>query len=267
MKKAREDEEKKAETAARAARAVAGFAEVEAFARANWTSKAEVVRQYRTFSRTYSDLDLGKEAKRRADGIEKNQIHPHPDRTIASTEIVDAARAAWNAARDQVETAITERRYEDALRLLPTTVEDPEGNLADELSIWRVVVRELTDFHTVLGREVGTLKGDARKMTTGKGAGTLTTITSAGPQLRIKNDVVDVPWADVPAAEVAALAQRAFAGKDIRLQERLAGYAWAHKIRDVFYSSAVAVKVSGSGSSSSDTVERLLARAKSRFGD
>ncbi|HVG93280.1 MAG TPA: serine/threonine-protein kinase, partial [Planctomycetota bacterium] len=265
-RRAREAAEALAAEKARQERARVAFAEIEAFARANWQTKAEVVRQYRTFTRTYSDLPLGKEAKRRADGIEANTIHPHPERTIAPPAAVDSARAAWDEARGKIEAAVTEMRYEDALRLMPQTVEDPEGKLADELSLWRLIVRDLTDFHAVLGREAASLKGDAKAMTTPKGAGTLITITSGGPQVRVGTEAIDFRWVDFPPAEIAALAQRAFAGKDVRLQERLAGYAWAHKVRAAFFQAAIGVKTSAAGSSTgTEFVDRLLARAQARF--
>jgi hypothetical protein len=104
-------------------------------------------------------------------------------------------------------------------------------------------------------------------MTTPKGAATLITVTSGGPQVRVGTQVVDLRWTDLPAAEIAALAQRAFAGKDVRLQERLAGFAWAHRVRDVFFQAAIGVKATAGGSSTgTELVDRLLARAQARFG-
>jgi hypothetical protein len=78
--------------------------------------------------------------------------------------------------------------------------------------------------------------------------------------------VIALAWSDVPPEEVAALAQRAFQGKDARLQERIAVYAWAHRLRETFYSAAIAVKMGAASSGSGgELVERLLARADAHF--
>jgi hypothetical protein len=267
QRRAREEAERRAAEAAKAERAREAFVAAEEFARASWENKPEVVRRYRLFAADFPDAPEAKEATRRADGIARGVLHPHPDRKYAEASALEQAKAAWEAARAKVEEAIAARRYDDALRLVPPAAEDREGVLAEEMHLYREVARRLVDFHDAVAKQAAALKPDQRSLTVAKGKGTVVRFTVAGPQVKVGSDVLDVAWADLPPAEIASLAQRAFEGKELRFQEMLAVYAWAHRVRDAFYASAIGVKMaSASSGSGGELAERLLARAKDRFG-
>jgi serine/threonine-protein kinase len=121
-RKAREDKEaaeKKAEKEARARQAVAAWNDAVDFARRNEGDKNSVIQSYRVMFRSFPDSPQGKEAKKRADLIEKGEMHPHPDKTFAPPTVVDEARVAWEAKRAQPESLVAGHLYAEALALVP----------------------------------------------------------------------------------------------------------------------------------------------------
>ncbi|MFO0934474.1 MAG: serine/threonine-protein kinase [Planctomycetota bacterium] len=236
------------------------------FARENEADAAAVARKYRSFARSWPITDQGKEAKRRAEGIEKGEIHPHPEKKFAPKSEVETARAAWEVVRVQVEAAVETKRYDEALRLLPLTIEDPDRKLTQELELWRALLTSLTGFFAALEREVTTVPADRRVVETPKGKGVIQGFSSAGPQVKTDAGPMELRWSEVDAASVATLAQAAFNGekKDEHLKEMLAAYAWAHRLRDPFYAAALAVKAAQLRGPGADLVSKLLQR-KDRF--
>jgi len=265
-REAREAADRKAELEGRKVRAQKALDEVTEWARQHSTDKDSVVREYRVVARSYADQDAGKEAKRRADGIEKGTIHPHPDKVFSEVTAVEKAQAAWDAARDKVDEAISGMRYDDALHLIPNTVEDPSGKLSDELSLWRALTVDLTEFYPALEREAEAMKPAERTLKTPKGLGTVSRFTTSGPVVAVGTESAPWKWSELAPADVADLARRAFAKKEGHLTELLAAFAWAHRVSPAFYQAALALKMSA-GSTSEDTAvtDRLLARADARF--
>ncbi len=256
-----------------AAEAAVKKAEMEAewevllkFARANEDDVAGIVHRYRSFARSWPVTDQGKEAKVRAVGIEKGELHPHPDKKFAAVSEVDAARAAWTLLEEQVEAAVATKRYDEALRLLPATVEDPDRKLTKELELWRGLLTLLTGFFGTLEREVATVPAAERVLDTADGGGLVTRFTTAGPALRTEDGPKELRWSEVNDESIARLAQKAFTGekKDEHLKELLAAYAWAHRLREPFYAAAVAVKSARLTGPGADLVSVLLQR-KDRF--
>jgi tRNA A-37 threonylcarbamoyl transferase component Bud32 len=236
------------------------------FARENEADAATVARKYRSFARSWPITDQGKEAKRRAEGIEKGELHPHPEKKFAPKSEVETARAAWDVVRLEVEAAVETKRYDEALRLLPLTIEDPDRKLTQELELWRNLLTPLTGFFATLERELASVPADQRVLETTKGKGPIQGISTAGPTVKTDAGPVDLRWSEVDAASIATLAQRAFTGekKDEHLKELLAGYAWAHRLRDPFYAAALAVKAAQLKGPGADLVSKLLQR-KDRF--
>ena len=70
----------------------------------------------------------------------------------------------------------------------------------------------------------------------------------------------------MPAEGLAELASKAFTGKDAALQEDLAAFAWLHRVRGIFYETALGVKLSGATGPGPEFISKLLATAKERFG-
>ena len=256
-----------------AAEAAVKKAEMEAewetllkFARENENDVAAIVHRYRSFARSWPVTDQGKEAKVRAVGIEKGEIHPHPDKKFAAVSEVEAARAAWVLLQEQVEAAVATKRYDEALRLLPATVEDPDRKLTKELELWRGLLTLLTGFFSALEREVATVPAAERVLDATSGGGLWTRLTSAGPVLKTEDGPKELRWSEVTEESLVRLAQRAFTGekKDEHLKELLAAFAWAHRLREPFYAAAVAVKTARLTGPGADLVSLLLQR-KDRF--
>jgi hypothetical protein len=236
------------------------------YARENEGDAAAVARKYRSFARSWPVTVEGKEAKRRAEGIEKGEVHPHPEKKFAPKSEVEAAREAWDAVRAELEAAVEAKRYDEALRLLPLTIEDPDRKLTQELELWRALLGTLTGFFAALERELASVPAAERVVDTPKGQGAITRFSSAGPTVRTPEGPVELRWSEVGAASIASLAQRAFTGdkKDEHLKETLAAFAWAHRVRDPFYAAALAVKAAQLKGPGADLVSKLLQR-KERF--
>ena len=265
-REAREAADRQAELEGRKVRAQKALDEVTEFARQHSTDKDSVVREYRVVARSYADQDAGKEAKRRADGIEKGTIHPHPDKVFSEVTAVEKAQLAWDAARDKVDEAIAAMRYDDALHLIPNTVEDPSGKLSDELTLWRALTVDLTEFYPALEREAQAMKPAERTIKTPKGEGKIVRFETSGPVVVVGTESTTWKWADLPPADIADLGRRALLGKDDHLTEVLAAFAWSHRVGSVFYGTALALKSSpGSDGDGTPLSAGLLKRADTRF--
>jgi serine/threonine-protein kinase len=241
------------------------FREAEAFARANEGEVERIVRKYQAIAHAYPTFDLGKEARRRAEGIRKGEVHPHPDKKFAEKSAVETAKEKWTTLRAQIEAALPTKRYDEALALMPATVEDPDRKLAVELDMWRAMLHKLNGFFALLEKELASVPAAERVLETDTAKGKIARLSTAGPALVTPAGTIEVRWADVTAASIAALATRAFEGKDAALQESLACFAWAHKLRETFYGAAIAVKMGGGTGPDVDLVSTLLGRATERF--
>jgi hypothetical protein len=265
---AREAAYKKKEAEARLRQAYADLDEATQFARAQWEDKGAVVARYRLTHKRFPELEPGKEGKRRADLIEKGEMHPHPDKTYAEKNAVTRAREAWDAVRGDVEKAIAEFRYDDAVRLVPGAVEDPEGTLADDVEFHRALLKDLVTFRTELDGALDKMKPEAKEITVKAGKARVRRALAEWISIDRGGVIEQLPWAEIPLDEVAALGKRAFEGKGPALNRTLASFAWAHRRRDAFFQTAVALKTANAMSGASDAqLDKLFARAKGRFGE
>jgi hypothetical protein len=241
-RKAREDLERKEKQVAsevRATHAAKALEEATEFARNNSDDRGRVVRRYREVVASWKGTDAAAEAQRRADGVEKGELHPHPDRTFASKTAVDAAREALAANLPKIEAAIAARRYDDVASLVPDPVDDPAGTVTEELSFWRGLGKNLTAFTRGLKKEVETLPAADRTVRTAKGVLPVRTATDMGLQVERDSDLVDLRWVEIEPAALAELATKAFLEKDYA--EPLAAFAWAHRLDDLFYQAVFAL--------------------------
>lgn len=255
-----------AEAAAKLKEMEDGFAAIEAFARANEEDVSSVAHRYRVFSRAYPVSDLGKEARRRADGIAKGELHPHPDKKFAEKSEIERAREAWSQLQTALDEAVETKRYDEALRLVPARVEDPDRKLTAELETWRSLLTVLSGFFATLEREVATVPAADRVVETPQGRGPIVRFAASGPTVKLASGPVELRWSDVTAASVADLAGRAFTGegKSEELKIPLAAFAWAHKLKDTFYGAAIAVAGVRTTGPGADLVSKLLQR-RARF--
>ena len=266
QRKAREADQAKKEADARVRQSWVSFSDAEAFARLMFEDKGAVVAKYRLVAKNYPDLDAGKTAKDRADKIAKGEMHPHPDRVYQPKTVVELAREAWETLRGQVETAITEFRYDDAFRLVPANVEDPEGKLSEEVEFYRQVTTDLVGFRSSLDGALDTSKPSARDIKLTKGVARVRRVRADSITVEQDGATIEIPWAAAPIDEIAALAKRAFAGKEPKLSVGLATFAWAHKRRESFWSTYLMLNTSNAMSGTSDPqLDKLMARAKDRI--
>jgi hypothetical protein len=133
--------------------------------------------------------------------------------------------------------------------------------------MWRGMLKMLQGFFPTLEKELATVPAAERSLTGPKGSGLVTKLSTAGPTLRTEEGPQELRWAEVTPESVAALATKAFTGekKDEHLKELLAAFAWAHRVRDAFWTAAMAVKSAQLTGPGADLVSALLAAAKDRF--
>lgn len=263
---AREAEQAKKEAAARLRQSRMELDDATAFARLQWEDKGAVIERYKRVARSFGDLEAGKEAKRRAEGIAKGEIHPHPDRVYAPKTAVEKAREAWAKLRGDVDDAMTNFRYDDALRLVPSAVEDPEGKLAEEVEFFRRVTLDLVAFRTSLDSALDGMKPEAKDIALGKGTARVRRVRPSGVTVDKGPEASELPWAEVPLDEICALAKRAFEGKDPATSTQLATFAWTHRLRQRFFETYLKLKSAAAMTGVSDPqVEKLASRASERM--
>jgi serine/threonine-protein kinase len=260
-KKAQEDlarKEQGVEAERRKEQAKTALADATEFARNNSDDKGRVARKYREVAAAFKGTEAGTEALRRAEGVEKGEIHPHPDRSFASKSAVDAARETLEANLPKIEEAIVARRYDDIATLVPDVVDDPTGKVTEELRFWRGLGKNLTAFTKGLKKEVATLPPAQRVVRTAKGVLPVRLASDTGLQVERDSDLVDLRWVDLEPAALADLATAAFAEKDYA--EPLAAYAFAHRLENLYWQAVLSL----------DDVARersalMEARAETRF--
>ena len=263
---AREADLKKKEAEARLRQSRAELEDATNFARLQWEDKGAVVQRYRRVGRSFGDTEAGKDAKKRAELIEKGEMHPHPDRVYAPKTTVDRAREAWETLRGQVDEAISAFRYDEAVRLVPTAVEDPEGRLADDVEFHRQVALDLVAFRSALDGALDAMKPEARDIRLEKGVARVQRVRSASISVEQAGAATELVWSDALVDEICALAKRAFVSKDPRTSVQLATFAWAHRRRGVFFQTAIALKTAMAMSGTEDPhLAKLLARATTRM--
>ena len=241
-KKAREDLERKekgVESERRKEQAKTALADATEFARNNSDDKGRVARKYREVAIAWKGTESGTEAQRRADGVEKGEIHPHPDRSFATKSAVDTAREALAANLPKIEEAIAARRYDDMTDLIPEVVDDPAGKVTEELRFWRGLAKNLSAFSKGLKKEVAGLPAAQRIVKTAKGVLPVRTATDTGLQVERDSDLVDLRWADIEPAALADLATAAFAEKDYA--ESLAAFAFAHRLENLYWQAVLSL--------------------------
>ncbi len=263
---AKEQDQKKKEAEATLRQSWAAFAEAEAFARLNFEAKDSVIARYRLVAKNYATLEAGKTARDRAEKITKGEMHPHPDRAYAPKTAVEKARETWDALRGQVDAAILEFRYDDALRMVPANVEDPEGTLAEDVEFHRQVTLDLVGFRTSLDGALDAMKAPLRDIQLEKGVARVRRVRASSITIERDGATVELPWAEAPLEEIAALAKRAFEGKELKVSLQLITFDWAHKLRQPFWSSVMAFKTAtASGGTEDPQLGKLVGRSKERF--
>ena len=241
-KKAREDLERKekgVESERRKEQAKTALADATEFARNNSDDKGRVARKYREVAIAWKGTESGTEAQRRADGVEKGEIHPHPDRSFATKSAVDTAREALAANLPKIEEAIAARRYDDMTRPHSRGGGRPGGKVTEELRFWRGLAKNLSAFSKGLKKEVAGLPAAQRVVKTAKGVLPVRTATDTGLQVERDSDLVDLRWAEIEPAALADLATAAFAEKDYA--ESLAAFAFAHRLENLYWQAVLSL--------------------------
>jgi hypothetical protein len=258
QKKEREEKER----AARVRQSETALKEVEEFARLHESDKVGVVRAYRQVASSFKGTDVAKEAKRRADLIDKGLMHPNPDKTFTAPDRVAEAAEKWAKVRAQVDQALSTGGYAEAESLIPEAVDDPQGTLSEELVFWRRLASDCRGFRSGLKRFAPDLKAKEREIKTPKGVGRVTSADEGGLQVEVGSDVLDVKWDQFEPRELFGLATRAFKGKGDAFGSMLVSFAFVHRLRDEFWQYAVGRTLTGDAA---EHVSRALARAETRF--
>jgi hypothetical protein len=236
--------------------------EVEDFARLHEVDKVGVVQAYRQVASRFKGTDAAKEAKRRADLIDKDQMHPNPDKTFTPPDLVAEAAAKWESVRAQVDAALTAGDYGEAESLVPEAVADPQGKLAEELVFWRTLAKDSRGLLSGLKRFAPDLKAKDREIKTPKGVGRVSSATEGGLKVDVGSDTLDLRWDEFAPKDLLGLATRAFQGKGDAYGSMIVSFAYVHRLRDEFWQYAVGRQLTGEAAAQ---VSRALARAEGRF--
>jgi hypothetical protein len=84
-------------------------------------------------------------------------------------------------------------------------------------------------------------------------------------QVTVNGETSDMPWTQFKAEDLANLAAEAFRGNGAELNAQLAAFSFAHRVPDVFYNAAMAVRASNDGGPMDQQVGLALERAEVRF--
>lgn len=254
QKKAREKREKEA-------KAAKALEEATDYARAQSENVPLVVAKYKEVADAWKGTDAGKEARRRWEGIQKGEIHPHPDKTFDSGSTIARARAALGEAQPKIEAAIEGWRFDEAASLVPESVDDPTGKVKGELDFWRGFTKDLVEFTRLLKRHVPEIPDADRNVKTPKGVFRVRKATETHVQVEADADLVDYRWSDLGAAETFKIAKRAFRDKDARVMQTLAAFALAFRMEEPFFNVVAPLKAMAGSGVGSEQIERMLAHA------
>ncbi len=223
---------------ARESDAKLALAALEDWIRANWHSKtddANVVSRYRAHAKEWKDTPAGKVSDDRARQITAGKLHAHPDKTYDPEAEVETARQTWEAAKPMVEAAIAQHAYEEARKLVPVAVQDPEGSLARDLAFWAQLTEHLSSFQVTLASGWEQIAADQRTLRLPTGKVKLQRLLINGLEVEQDGKTMRLTWAEAPPAELARLAHAAFTEKGTRGSLLLMAFAWAHRLSDEFW--------------------------------
>jgi len=236
----------------------------EQWAREHWSGPADtdaVLAKYRYVKEQWKDQPPGEEAKTRMREIKAHKRHPHPDRKWTSADDLAAARAAWKAARPEVEAKIAAFDYAGARALVPGSVSDESGSLSRELDFWRTYTQQLVDYEAALAREVGKLPVDERRIATPDGVGIVEGMGVSGFRLKLARGLKTYTWRALGAEAIADLGIRVFGGKSADLLILQIAFTYAHAVKDAFWDAQLEFGVT-SGSSAHSRMNKAY---KKRF--
>lgn len=199
----------------------------------------DAVRQmYLSVYERYRVTNAGKEALRRARGIKKGSIHPHPDMQWSDQDAIQAARSRWQRLLPEIESAIQKHDY----RTAQTQVPEPLSGLGreaaaftHELDFWREYTAELAEFQRELPKAVMELPADERKIRTPDGVQAIARISESGIETKVAFTTKTYVWSSLEPGAIADLAQRAFTDKGARHLVLLTAFAYAHMLKDAFF--------------------------------
>lgn len=237
---------------------------LEDWIRANWHSKADdamVVQRYRTHAKQHAGTPAGEVSDRRAREITAGKAHAHPDKTYDPVEEVERVRTAWAEAKPKVEEAIARHDYAAARALVPEAVQDAEGQLALDLSFWAMLCDHLQSLKLSMVGTAERLEAGERTLALpgSKVKARLRKLGTDAVEVDDAGSVRSLPWAEVPAAELARLGKALVASKGTRGGVELMAFAWAHRLVDPFYAAQLEVELASDLASFKNDITRLKA--------
>jgi hypothetical protein len=262
----REQREKAAAQAALEADARQALEGAASFARESWEDKSGVVRRYRGIAERFKGTAAAEEAKRRAEGIVRGTVHPHPDRKVVPKETVEAAAKVWEAARPEYEAAIGRKQYDLALTLVPVGIEDAMGSVAEEVLFHRALARDLGEFLSTLRRAITAMPESARRIALEGGEHRIQAVTDTGLLVHGPDGQKKVAWGDVPPAALFDLAIGAFREKGTREATFLVAAAYAHRMPDRFWTALLQARAGTPTKEESAALDGYEKRAAARLG-
>jgi hypothetical protein len=265
-RRAAEERAKAAEKAAKEAEGQQALDAATSFARDSWQDKLGVIRRYRGVASRYPGTPAGTEAKRRADGITRGEIHTHPDRKVVPKELVEAATKEWKAKKPEYEDAIARRRYDLAVALPPVGIEHADGPVAEDITFHRALARDLVEFHALLRRAIPEMPAADRRFTLESGEHRVQAVTDAGLLAMGPDGQKTVAWADLPPAAMYDLAAAAFRDKGTREAALLVAAAYAHRLADRFWAAVLQARGGTPTKEETAALDAYEKRSTERFG-
>ncbi|MFM8980345.1 MAG: serine/threonine protein kinase [Planctomycetia bacterium] len=237
---------------------------LEDWIRANWHSKADdamVVQRYRTHAKQHAGTPAGEVSDRRARELNAGKAHAHPDKSYDAADEVERVRAAWAEAKPKVEEALARHDYAGAHSLVPEAVQDASGQLAVDLSFWAMLCDHLQSLKLSMVGTADRLEAGERTLALpgSKVKARLRKLGTDAIEVDDAGTVRSLPWAEVPAAELARLAKALVAAKGTRGGVEVMAFAWAHRLVDPFYAAQLEVELASDLASFKNDVTRLKA--------
>jgi serine/threonine-protein kinase len=236
----------------------------EVWARETWRGKDEtdaVVNRYRRVRDAHKGTAAGLEAERRAKEISAGRMHPHPDKQWTTAAEVEQARARWKEVEPRLEEMVAAHRYGEAKAMLPPPVQDASGELGKQLAFWHAFLDHLLQYRNALGTYAAKLPEEQRRIRTAGGEGTFVEATESRVAVRMDGTRKEIPWSEVPAAELARLGLDAFADAEPQHHLWTVAFAFAHRLGNEFWDASMAAEMS----TKDPAIRTPLAEYKRRF--
>ncbi len=218
--------------------AATALLEAEQWARSHWKTPADdprVIARYRKVETRHPDTAAAKEAGVRIFEIRARKRHAHPDKEIAESADVEAAKVAWSEVRPQVEALIAKHSYASAKGLLPKDLKDGAGAIGKEMAFWKGFLTHLVQFKNAMSVWVEKLPERRRKIVTAKGEGVVEQVSPQFLLVRIGDQVEKLPWTDVQPEVLASLARAAFQEAPRGSSLYTLAFAFAHRLWGAFW--------------------------------